>query len=111
MRSSSSSAESKQAIQPQTNVLADKTTPAEPKTELTPLPVAEKTPETSAVSETSPTTAESDKTAPAIQSSFKNKPVAAPVATPRVAKPAAPPVKAPANQKKAVTVDDIINGN
>lgn len=106
---SSNAVESKQLNTTQTNVLADKTTP-EPKIETPPQPTAEKISETGVIPETSQAP-NSDKT-PAVQSSFKNKTaVAVPVPTPRSAKPVAPTTKTPANQKKAVTVDDLINGN
>jgi len=104
---SSNTVESKQSNPTQTNSLADKAVP-ETKTETTPQPVAEKMPEANVVPATS-LVPDSDK-APSTQSSFKNKP-AVPVPNPRVVKPNTPPAKAPANQKKAVTVDDIINGN
>ncbi len=104
---SSNTAESKPLNQSQMNstVVGN-----EPKPETQTQPVAEKVSETDAPPET-PDATISDKTS-APPASFKNKPVAVapPPVAPRVVKPNAPPAaKAPANQKKAVTVDDIIN--
>lgn len=99
--------EANQAVPNQITSSIDKTV-AEPKVEATPQTVAEKMPDANAAT-TTPLSPDADKT-PATQSSYKNKPVV-PAATPRNVKPVAPPTKAPANQKKAVTVDDLISGN
>ncbi len=101
--------EANQAISGQTTSTTDKSI-AEPKVEAAPPTIAEIPSDTS----TAPTTsvaADSDKTPVVQQSSLKNKPATVQQPTPtRVVKPVAPPpTKAPANQKKAVTVDDLIN--
>ncbi len=98
--------EANQAVSGQTTSTADKAVP-ESKIETAPPTVAEKISETTEVPPTA-LSPDADKT-PAVQSSYKNK-SAVPQPTPRAVKPVAP-TKAPANQKKAVTVDDLINGN
>ena len=104
LRSSNVAAESKQPATNQTASAIEKPTP-EPAIETAPQPTAEKVSTTDTMPATSSPTVSPEKTAS--QPALRNKPVtqtAAKIEKPAAAKPAV-------NQKKAVTVDDLIGGN
>lgn len=105
MLRSSNKVEANQTIQSPATSLADNATPA-PTIEAAPQPTAEKVSTTTALPTTAAPTVAVEK--PVVQTALKNKPTA-PTVAPRVEKPAPP--KPAANQKKAVTVDDIIGDN
>lgn len=103
----SSPIESNQTTSSQTMSLTDTTKPA-PSVETAPSPNVETTPETSAIQTPDLST---DATEPSANSpALKNKPLStAPVRAKKQILPSS--VKPPATEKKAVTVDDIINDN
>jgi hypothetical protein len=104
MRSSNVAAESKQPVTNQTTLASDKPLSPEPVIE-TPQPTIEQVSTTDPRHEPSTTTVASEKSVN--QPGFKNKSAPPPA---KIQKPAAT-TRTTANQKKAVTVDDLIGGN
>lgn len=105
MRSSNVAAESKQPATNQTTVASDKPVSPEPVIETPPQPTIEQVSTTDPMPEPSSTTVASEKTVN--QPGFKSKSVSPPT---KIQRPAAT-TRTMANQKKAVTVDDLIGGN
>jgi len=108
LRSPNVAAESKQSSPSQAISVIDTPPPApEPTVEATPQPTVETISATDALPPTDAPPVSVERIA--VQPASRNKqPAAAP---PKVEKPVAPRPKPAANQKKAVTVDDIIGGN
>lgn len=98
-------AESKQSTVNQTTPATDKLVP-EPAIEVAPQPTVEKISVNDTIAAPASPPTETEK--PASQPAFRNKTATPPT---KLARPAAPATKPAANQKKAVTVDDIIGGN
>lgn len=103
---SSNAAEAKKPTVDSSSVMAEKVTPDAPTAAPSGVSV-EKISETTAML---PTSASPNSVAPAVSQNVPKIKAAPPTAIPKAVKPvaAAPPTKAPANQKKAVTVDDLI---